>query len=53
MGCGVGDPPNAKTIKKKKNFKKKVLQKCMVLPQGIIHFNKKTIGRPYEAHGRR
>jgi hypothetical protein len=20
MGCGVGDPPNAKTIKKKKNY---------------------------------
>ncbi len=24
MGCGVGDPPNAKTIKKKKKKKKKV-----------------------------
>jgi hypothetical protein len=23
MGCGVGDPPNAKTIKKKKKKKKK------------------------------
>jgi hypothetical protein len=35
MGCGVGDPPNAKTLKKKKkNFKKTVVKLITFLKVG-------------------
>jgi hypothetical protein len=30
MGCGVGDPPNAKTIKKKKKKKTFTIGFCLV-----------------------
>jgi hypothetical protein len=48
MGCGVGDPPNAKTIKKKK--KKKKSSNTLDLKCANIKIKSVVVSQPLCAH---